>query len=226
MSFLRDVFLSNLGLKALSLVLAFLFWMQIAGRERVQRIISAPIVFENVPENLEITGDFPTQVEVVIRSERPGGQVAANDLLVIVDLGASKPGVQTIPLSGKNVKNKPLGVDIVNLLTSRIRIVLEQVEQRSVDVEAQVIGRPAPGYRMAAVTIDPGSMTVIGPQTRIRRISRVLTEPVSIEGTSTTVRRDVYLHLPDPPVRLAGSQVVMVTVTIVADKPQPAPRRR
>jgi YbbR domain-containing protein len=225
-NYLRTLFLRNSGLKALSLLLAFLLWAQIAGREEVQRIVSAPVVFTNMPPGLEITGDFPMKVDIVIRSERPGNQVGENELAVIVDLGAAKPGVQTIPLSEKNVANKPLGVDIVNLLTSRLRITLERVEQRVVSVEARVTGTPAPGFQVAGVTVQPATLTVIGPESRIRRIKSIFTEPVNIGGASATMRSPVYLHLPDPPVRLVGSQDVVVTVTIVpvaGTAPAPSP---
>lgn len=216
MSYLRSLVLRNSGLKVLSLLLAFLLWAQIAGREEVQRIVSAPIVFTNMPAGLEITGDFPTKVDIIIRSERPGSQVGENELAVIVDLHAAKPGVQTIPLSESNVANKPLGVDIVNLLTSRLRITLERVEQRVVSIEARLAGSPSPGFQIAGVTVQPATLTVMGPESRIRRINSIVTEPVNIDGASTTARRPVYLHLPDPPVRLLGSQDVVVTVTIVA----------
>jgi len=215
-SYFRSLILRNTGLKVLSLLLAFLLWSQIAGSEEVQRIVSAPIVFTNMPAGLEITGDFPTKLDIVIRSERPGTQLDENGLAVIVDLSAAKPGVQTIPLSERNVANKPLGVEIVNLLTSRLRITLERVQQRVVPVEARVIGRPAPGFQISGVTVQPATLTVIGPESRLRRIKSVLTEPVNIDGASATERRPVYLHLPDSPVRLAGPQDVVVTVTIVA----------
>ncbi len=216
MSYLRSLVLRNFGLKILSLLLAFLLWSQIAGREEVQRIISAPIVFTNVPAGLEITGDFPTKLDIVIRSERPGRQSGENELAVIVDLSAGKPGVQTIPLSERNVANKPLGVEIVNLLTSRLRITLERVEQRVIPVEARVIGTPAPGFQVLGVTVQPATLTLMGPESRIRRIKSIVTEPVNIDGASRTARRPVYLHLPDPPVRLVGPQDMVVTVTIVA----------
>jgi len=215
-NYLRSLVLRNSGLKALSLLLAFLLWTQIAGREEVQRIVSAPIVFTNIPAGLEITGDFPTELDIIIRSERPGTQIGENELAVIVDLSGAAPGVQTIPLSERNVANKPLGVEIVNLLTSRLRITLERVEQRIVPVEARVIGTPAPGFQVLGVTVQPPTLTVVGPESRTRQIDSVVTEPINIDGVSTTTRRAVYLHLPDPPVRLVGPQDVFVTVTVVA----------
>ncbi len=217
MNYIRSLVLRNSGLKVLSLLLAFLLWAQIAGREEVQRITSAPIVFTNMPPGLEITGDFPTKVDIVIRSERPGSQIGENELAVIVDLSGAKPGVQTIPLSEKNVANKPLGVEIVNLLTSRLRITLERVEQRTITVEARVIGSPAPGFRIIAVTVQPATITVMGPESRLRRMNSIVTEPVNINGASTTTRLPVYLHLPDPPVRLLGQQDAAVTVAIAPE---------
>lgn len=214
MKYLRALILRNSGLKVLSLLLAFLLWAQIAGREEVQRITSAPIVFTNMPPGLEITGDFPTKVDIVIRSERPDSQIGENVLAVIVDLSAAKPGVQTIPLNEKNVANKPLGVEIVNLLTSRLRITLEKVEQRTMPVEARLVGTPASGFKVSGTTVQPANITVMGPESRLGRITNIKTEPVNIDGVSTTTRRPVYLHLPDAPVRLVGQQDVTVTVSI------------
>jgi len=223
--FLRSLFLSNIGLKALSLLLAFLFWMQIAGREEVQRIVSAPVVFVNVPEGLEISGDFPTKVDLIIRSERPRVQTGEPELAVVVDLSAARPGPQTIPLSEKNVVNLPLGVEIVTLLNSRLTITLERVQQRTVVVEAQIVGQPAPGYRVAAIAIEPGTATIVGPESQIKEIDAVLTEPFNIDGVSATTRRQVYLHLPEPPVRQVGQASVTVTVTVVPEEPEPTDKK-
>jgi hypothetical protein len=48
-------------------------------------------------------------------------------------------------------------------------------------------------------------------------MNNIMTEPVNIDGVSTTTRRPVYVRIPDPPVRLLGQQDVTVTVAIVSE---------
>ena len=67
-STVRDFFLSNLPLKAVSLMLAFLLWNQVASLRTAQRTVTVPLVIVNMPENLEISNDYLRQVDVEVRS--------------------------------------------------------------------------------------------------------------------------------------------------------------
>ena len=57
----------HLGLKVLSIGLAVLFWLIVAGEETVERGLRVPLELQQVPAGLELQGDSPTFVDVRVR---------------------------------------------------------------------------------------------------------------------------------------------------------------
>ena len=52
MNILREFLFNNIGLKLISLLLALLLWLQVAGQQTVQRTLSLPVEFVNMaPRN-------------------------------------------------------------------------------------------------------------------------------------------------------------------------------
>jgi YbbR domain-containing protein len=228
MNRLKALLLNNIGLKALSLFLAVLLWMQVSGQETVQRIVSVPLVFVNVPADLEIAGDYETKVDVVIRAERASTPIQENQFAVIVDLSSAHPGEHVIPLTERNVIQKPLGVQVINVLKSRIRLTLERILTRTVEVEAELRGEPADGFQVVEVNLSPSAVTLIGPETSLRDIRSLKTDPVDISDAVETVSRRAYLDLNDQRVRIEGPEEVQVTAVIqpVPEQEPPPPARR
>ena len=124
MNFLRQLFLNNVTLKVISLVLAFLLWMQIAGQQTVQRTVAVPLEFINVPAELVITNDYPREVNVLI-SKPASVQMDERRLAAVVDLRGYAPGSEVVPLTETSIRNLPSGVKIESIEQRRIRLQLE-----------------------------------------------------------------------------------------------------
>jgi YbbR domain-containing protein len=221
MKFLRSLLFRNPGLKALSLLIAIFIWLQVAGQETVQRIVSVPIVFTNMPAGLEIVGDAPTEAAVVIRVDRRAAPIDPSSFAVVVDMTSARPGEQIFPLTEANVAQRPRGVEIVNLLTSQIRIRLEKTLTRSVAVRPRLEGFPAAGFQITQVSVTPDSVVIVGPERHVQRAVAAYTEPVKLEGVKASFTAQVRVVMSDPRIQLKGSGVVTVAVTIA-----PTPERR
>ena len=63
--------LNNLSLKILAVLLALLLWIQVASQETVQMTVVAPVEFLDMPADLEISNDYPREVEVLLKTNRP-----------------------------------------------------------------------------------------------------------------------------------------------------------
>ena len=57
----------NIGLKFLSICIAALLWLVVAGDRVVERSVRMPIEFQNLPQGLEIVGNPPDDVDVRLR---------------------------------------------------------------------------------------------------------------------------------------------------------------
>jgi YbbR domain-containing protein len=211
----------HLGLKLLSVALAVLLWMVVSGEEIVERGLRVPLELQQVPAGLELLGDVPATVDVRVRGASGTlSQVGAGDVVAVLDIHSAQSGRRLFPLTPDQVRT-PFGVEVVQVTPSAIAMSFETSASRQVPVVPAVDGRPAPGYVVGPRTADPKSVDVIGPESAVKRVTEVLTEPVSVAGARDQVRQSVILGLEDPALRLKTARSAMVTVQIV-----PAPLER
>ncbi|HOM99995.1 MAG TPA: CdaR family protein [Acidobacteriota bacterium] len=215
--FVRGLFLDNLGLKLLSLALAFLLWVQIAGQEMVQRSVAVPVEFINMPPDLAITSDYPREVNVVI--SRPASlRMDERQLAAVIDLSGAEPGTVVVPLTEQNIRNVPSGARIEGIEQRRIRLQLESIRRKTVRVEPQIVGQPAPGYQIRQVRVVPPEVLISGPESQLEVTTMAQTEPIDVGGRIEGFRRRVYLDLEDPRLRIENTNLVEVFVEIEEER--------
>jgi YbbR domain-containing protein len=209
----------NLGLKFLSVCIAALLWLVVAGERVVERVMRAPVEMQNLPESLEIVGTPPDTVEVRLRG--PSGalsRMAAGDMAAVIDLQTARPGRRLFHLTQNNV-SVPYGTEVVQVGPSTLTLEFEMTAVRTVPVEPDVEGRPANGYEVTKVVSDPATVEVAGPATAVKRLQAAITEPVSVQDQTRSVREIVTIGVPDSTLRLRSSKAAVVTVTISPKQP-------
>jgi hypothetical protein len=91
----------NLGLKFLSTLVAILLWLVVAGERVVERVMRAPVEFQNLPAGLELVGNPPDTVEVRLRGSSGAlSRIGAGDMSAVLDLATARPGVSHHPEPG------------------------------------------------------------------------------------------------------------------------------
>lgn len=105
----------NLGLKALSLLLAILLWMTVAGEQTVERVLRVPLELQQFPAELELVGDFPTAIDVRVRGSAGAlSRVAAGDVVAVLDLNGAEAGPRLFRLTPEEVR-APFGIEVVQV---------------------------------------------------------------------------------------------------------------
>jgi YbbR domain-containing protein len=204
----------NIGLKFLSICIATLLWLVIAGDRIVERAIRVPVEFQNLPPGLEIIGDPLDTIEVRLRgSSCTLGRLAPSDTSAVIDLRAAKPGRRLFHLTA-NQMNVPYGIEVMQVAPATLPIEFENSAVRILQVRPAVEGRPAPGYEVLDVVSDPATVEVVGPESSLRGIDEAMTEPVSIANERQPLREVVNVGVADPNVRLRAPQTATVTVHI------------
>jgi YbbR domain-containing protein len=203
----------NLGLMVAAFALACLLWFIVSGQE-VERSVSVPLMYRNIPAGLQITGLPIQEVNVHIR----GGysqisQLGRNDVSVIADLADSRAGMSELALTPNSV-SAPLGVEATQVEPGTVTVTLENAGARLLPVHPKVSGQPAAGFMTGAVIADPPTVFLVGPLSHIEALKAVTTEPVSVEGATKDVTQVVGIDITDPEVRLREVRVVRVTVKI------------
>jgi YbbR domain-containing protein len=213
---MAPVLFRNIWLKFLSICIASLLWLVVAGDRVVERALRVPIEFQNLPQGIEIVGESPGFVEVRLRgSSGTLGRLAQGDITAVIDLRNARPGRRLFHLTASNV-TVPYGVEVVQVAPATLPIGFENSAIRIVQVRPSVEGRPAAGYEVVSVTSDPATVEIVGPESSLRGLDEAMTEPISIAGGTRPVREVVTIGVADPNVRLRTPQTAEVNVQIVA----------
>src|SRR3972149_6282593 len=83
----------HVGLKLLSLALAVLLWLVVAGEEAVERGLRVPLELQQIPDGVELLGEVPDTVDVRVRGSSGAlSRVGAGGIVAGLDLGGGPPG--------------------------------------------------------------------------------------------------------------------------------------
>jgi YbbR domain-containing protein len=180
------------------------------------RTVPVEVDAGEVPEGLEIEDPVLSDDEVQVRG--PASIVGAVDRVVAL-IRIDESGIdfnQPVNLVAVDVQGQPVGTGFIDIEPETVSV---QVDVREVESETTVAvrptleaGTPAPGFALEAISVDPPSVTIVGPPEVLSEIVGIPTEPLSIDGASETQVFEAELELPDD-VQLAGGQEPVVTVT-------------
>ncbi len=211
----------HLGLKLMAVALATLLWLIVAGDHLVERSLRVPLEYRNIPPDLELVGDPPTEVDVRLRgSSALLGRLEPRDIIAVLDLTSARPGSRMFHLRGDEVR-APYGVDVAQVIPGTLAVDVEKSGRRTVPVVPALDGEPAPGFVIGRVTSEPATVDVAGPESRLKQLTSATTEPVQVSGSHAPVRDIVTVGIADSAVRLVKPQNATVSVEIV-----PAPVER
>jgi len=205
----------NLGWKFLSLALAILLWYAIVEEPELATSVSAPIEYKNLPADLEMSSDVLDRLHLEVRG--PSGQLHTADLAnmsVVLDLApVHRPGERTFTIEQGNV-NLPSGVILSRAVPAQIRLRFETRVSREVPVRVRYSRQPPAGYSIARQQVEPSTIRVIGPESRVNRVEAVQTDPIDLSNVVGESRFEVHTYVADSQVRLASSPVVRVKVIL------------
>ena len=223
MNIVREFLFNNIGLKAISLLLALLLWLQVAGQQTVQRTLSLPVEFVNMAPEMEISNNYERQVDVVLRSRRGTPNFEDGSLTVKIDLRGAIPGAEkSFPLSEDNISDRPPGLEVISITPSRIRLFLENTVRKNIEVVPELVGEPAEGFQVTKVLAP--RVTIIGPESRVQEVSVAKTEPIGITGASSTLVRNASVDIDDLALRMEPASVDII-ITIEEERREVQVRR-
>ena len=205
----------HLGMKLLSVALAVLLWLVIAGVETVERGLRVPLELQQFPAGLELLGEVPTTADIRVRGASGTlSRLSPGDLVAVLDLRGARPGERLFHLTPEQVR-APFGVEVVQVTPPTVAVVFEAAASRSVPIEPAIEGKPAAGYVVGKIAVTPPSVEVVGPESAVRRVTEALTEPVSIADATRRVEESVNVGTLDPALRVKTLRTATVSVEIV-----------
>jgi len=200
----------NFMLKIFSLVVSLLIFLFVSVESATPVDVDFPIEYR-IDDDIMLTGDTPQKLHTTLQgpwaSFRSFGTL--NLKPVVIDLMDAEPGEWRHRIETDDVR-PPGGMKVVAVRPGEIEIVLERKVERLVPVEADIMDRPAFGYDILAVHIDPKEVRVVGPRSKVGTLDFISTRPLNIDGQTEDVTLEAELRPPAAGVRLLERRVSVV----------------
>ena len=210
---LRTWLAHNLALKLVAILLAVVMWGFVAFQRRGETTelkFSSPLVFRNIPPDVELVHTPVQSVSVLVRAQRRMvNSINPNQFQVYVDLANQLPGQVEYELTPRNVAylnvSPPEDMSVLQISPSTIPLRLEETLHKELAIEPLLSGTLAPGFGLGQVKVVPQMAQVIGPRSVVETLRALKTRPLDIQDLHANVEMLASLDLP-PGVRLAGKQ--------------------
>ena len=214
--FVRRHVLHNLALKVTSLALAAALWLAVSSSPPSEVALNVPVIFRNVPANLEISSENIPSVQIRVRGpERIVRRLTPSDVRAEVDVTGIRPGLRSFDLT--KAISVPDKLEVAQVVPSEAHVDFDIRSIRQVPVKPRVV----PSYRVAAITTDPRSVEIIGPKKQVDSADSAITDPIDVTGVldQITVTRTAYVS--DPLIQVTNPHPVRVTITMEKEKVVP-----
>jgi YbbR domain-containing protein len=204
----------HLGWKLLALLVAVALWAVVSSEPELSTFASVPLQYKDLPADLEISSPLVDSVYLELRG--PSGDLRGfgdgRRLAVILDMSSVRAGQRTFTIEESNVR-LPRGLQVVRAIPSQVRFDFEPRLARAVPVEAR-FSEPPPGYAIAGYQVSPPALRILGPASRVERISSVRTDLIDLSRAVGATSFRVGALAPDSYVRFESSPQVSVRVVL------------
>lgn len=205
----------KVGWPLFALAAAFALWITFIASPDMVTSITLPVAFQNMPSDLVSSTDLPGRIAVEIKG--PSARLRHADTsgaAVVLNFDEIRePGEHTFTIGRREIELPP-GVRVVRTVPTQIRLRFEWRRQARVPVKVRFSTPPPAGYRVAEQKVEPPTLEIVGPESRIRQIESVETDPIDLSDVTAKQRFRVDTFLGDPHVRFVSSPVVHVSVTL------------
>jgi hypothetical protein len=217
LTFLREAFSVNLGLKSLSLAFAFGLFIYQHGQQALQQR-TVPVDVVQLPpkdETRVLMSQLPGNLQVTLR-----GSSRAIDSLI-------RTGIQPVEIDLRTQKKTsiefnaemlsvPEDVEVVFIDPPRIDLEWQEITTRQVQLQSSISGQPAAGYVVKGEPeVEPKTLLAKGPASLVEVIQYARLAPFDVSGlTEGTYPRRIAIDGPPSRVSFLGPQSAAVKVTI------------
>jgi len=193
---LKNWFLKNIDIKLLSIFLAIILWLYIAGGENpmVENFIDISLTQTNLGEDLVIK-EFPINVSVGIKGPKNIiNNISSHQINGIVNFSEiSKEGLYKLKVE----VTPPKKTQITRIIPSEIKVEVEKVLTKEVEVEYSLIGVPEKGYSLTdEPQLNPSKVKIISAQSVLENIKQIICA-IDISGIKEDLRKKINVKAVD-----------------------------
>lgn len=190
-----------------------------------------------LPVNINVTGPPPTGYVTSSESADPASvlvtgaqqQLAGLQARVNIDLSNRKTNVEAQPdvelydAHGAHISNPPW---LTGISPGQVRVTIiissSQTSRASAVVPSRT-GSPATGWQLVAITVNPATVVLSGPQELLNALDSVSTSTISLNQLTGTVSRTVTVTPPQGVTADPSTVTVTITAVPITASPSPSP---
>ncbi len=204
----------NWPLKLVALVTAVGLWWGVNRQNVVERILDVPVQYQIGNARMVVLRG-PQRVQLTVRGPASVVRTLTPDqFLLSIALDRLEPGERIVHLIPDMVQHRVPRVRVSRIRPAQVTLMLDALTTKSVPVQPQFVGTPAPGFRLTQVTTDPTTVTAEGPASLADRVHAALTEPVNIHMRTQSLQTTVQVGVDSPEWRVVEPREVRVAVQI------------
>jgi YbbR domain-containing protein len=200
----------NITLKLFSLLVAGVMFAFVSWDSDTPVEVAFPIKYA-LANDIILIGNPPNELHATLQG--PWATLRAADREqqspVVIDLSDRGPGTLRYRVETTDIKPS-VGLEVDTYWPLELELELDRLVTRTIPVEPDIAERPAFGYEILSVQIDPPRVDVEGPMKKMRTLDFVSTRPIDIGGREDDVRLEVDLRQPGPDLRLKQRQVTVL----------------
>lgn len=178
---MKEILTRNLGLKILSVIIAFFIWFAVVSvsnpLENRSREIPLSVQNANVLEKAGLAYELDTKKSTVTVNYQvhsmDQSSVSAADFKAYINLADYYPATGTVPVVVEVLNNKEYLLESVSVRPGVIRVKTEQIQEKDFDLQVNPVGTPTAGYELDRIVLEPDMVTLRGPESVIGRINSV-----------------------------------------------------
>jgi diadenylate cyclase len=190
----------------LAAMISFIFissiWLSFTRGTDTLITVEAPIGYTNSQAGLDIYDTSVNAVRLDISGSGPLiKSIESKDIKVTVDLSKTHLGVNSCPLTEKNISLPP-GVFLKNIRPPFVQVTLDKSTEKKVPVQVDWTGRLPSDLTISNITITPSFVKVNGRSILMKDLSVVYTEKISLNKISKSGEATARIVLNNPSLKI------------------------
>lgn len=187
---MKEKLLNNLGLKILSIFVAFFVWLVVMNVSNPLTSGSKEVPLETVNGQVltaanrayEINGKSTVTVNYRVRT-RDAYRIKASDFRAYVDLAELYSVTGSVEVKVEILSNKEL-ISEITTKPGVVRVQTEELQSKPFELQTKITGHAADGYSDGKVELTPATITVEGPVSQVGMISYMGVE-LNVDGATS-----------------------------------------
>jgi len=179
--------------KLLAVFLAIIIWYFVVGEERAEVGLTVPLVLTNMPRELIVANNVPHGIEIRVNGPRSlVRSLSMENLSKSLDLANTREGAVSFSISSEGIP-LPRGVKITRINPTQVTVVLQKLLTKKVSVRPRITGKPAIGYKVESIQVNPEQVEIAGPKDVVEKIDMLFTKPMDIQGLKEDLKERIFL---------------------------------